>query len=110
MGIYLVSLLVGAAADSTLGPLLQAEVSSHQEPVSTLVDLILVVVVVVARHQPLGVAEVAEGVESSVRVLLVRGSISVIRVPLSSTSARRLPVHSHRFLLVLRRGYLLLEI
>lgn len=109
MGIYLVSLLVGAAADSTLGPLLQAEVSSHQEPVSTLVDLILVVVVV-ARHQPLGVAEVAEGVESSVRVLLVRGSISVIRVPLSSTSARRLPVHSHRFLLVLRRGYLLLEI
>jgi hypothetical protein len=109
VGIYLVSLLVGAAADSTLGPLLQAEVSSHQEPVSTLVDLILVVVVV-ARHQPLGVAEVAEGVESSVRVLLVRGSISVIRVPLSSTSARRLPVHSHRFLLVLRRGYLLLEI
>lgn len=107
----MVSLLVGAAADSTLGPLLQAEVSSHQEPVSTLVDLILVVVVVVvARHQPLGVAEVAEGVESSVRVLLVRGSISVIRVPLSSTSARRLPVHSHRFLLVLRRGYLLLEI
>lgn len=105
----MVSLLVGAAADSTLGPLLQAEVSSHQEPVSTLVDLILVVVVV-ARHQPLGVAEVAEGVESSVRVLLVRGSISVIRVPLSSTSARRLPVHSHRFLLVLRRGYLLLEI